>query len=454
MFGALFRNSGVCLAMAYRGRVLVIEETPRPETRLLWEGIRAEGWEVSAVPLSRTLDQTMSSHPDLVVLNLAGTDGDVARTRYLDAAARMSLMRATRRTPVIAVDDGGFDGRERPIGIADVIRMPWSVGHLAARIGSLTRLSTMRAEIWRRLDTAQRYGLSQPEIDISGSLQDAHILVVGAGIRYFTIERALSKRATLVGAFTVETALDYLERRGFDAVILNLPLDDAIDFVEVLRRNSAHFALPVVVLTGETEPRMIEAVHAAGADDVVFADESERVFADRIEAAMTEHRLRETLRAAYARARHHATNDALTGLYSRGFLMDHLGLVIGDARDNDERLTIVGLRLMDLAEINAEWGWSGGDHLIRQVGSLIGRLVRGEDLAARAGGDRFALVLPATDGEDAALVAHRIAGVIETTAFTVPGATGPVYVSILVGLAECEPHDDPDTLYARVFAPA
>ena len=438
--------------MSHRGRVLVIEESPRPETGRLWDGIRAEGWEVRAVPLARTVDRTLDGHPDLVVLNLAGAGSDVARTRYLDAAARMSLIRASRRTPIIAVDDGELAGEDRPIGVADVIRAPWSVGHVTARIGSLTRLATMRAEIYRRLDTAQRYGLSQPDLELGAAISDAHILVVGAGIRYFTIERSLSKRATLVGAFTIETALDYLERRPFDAVVLNLPLDDATDFVEMLRRNPAFFALPVVVLTGETDPRMVESVHEAGADDVVFADESEKVFADRVEAAMTEHRLRETLKAAYARARHQATNDALTGLYSRGFLMDHLGLLVGDTRDTGERLTLVGLRMMDLAEINAEWGWAGGDHLIRQVGSLIGRLVRGEDLAARAGGDRFALVLPSTDGEDAARVAHRITGVIETTAFTVPGATGPIYVSIDVAIVECEAHDDPDSLYARAFA--
>ena len=438
--------------MSYRGRILVIEEQPRPETRLLWEGIRAEGWDVHAVPLSRTLEQASSAHPDLVVLNLAGTDGDVARTRYLDTAARMSLMRATRRTPVIAVDDGALADEERPIGVADVIRAPWSVGHVAARIGSLTRLATMRAEIWRRLETAQRYGLSQPDLELGATLADAHVLVVGAGIRYFTIERALSKRATLVGAFTIETAHDYLERRSFDAVVLNLPLDDAVDFVEVMRRNPEWFALPVVVLTGDNDARMVEAVHEAGASDVVFADESEKVLADRVEAAMTEHRLRETLKLAYARARHHATGDALTGLYGRGFLMDHLGLLVADAHETGERLSVVGLRVLDLAELNAEWSWSGGDHLLRQIGSLIGRLVRGEDLAARAGGDRFALVLPATDGEDALRVAHRIAGVIETTAFTVPGATGPVYVSIVVSTAEAEPHDDPDSLYARLFA--
>lgn len=438
--------------MSYRGRVLVVEESSRPETRILWEGIRAQGWDVHAVPLARTLDQTLASHPDLVVLNLAGADDAVARTRYLDAAARMSLLGAGRRTPVIAVDDGTLAGEVRPIGVADVIRAPWSIGHVTARIGSLTRLAVMRQEIYRRLDTARRYGLSQPDLDLGAGLHDAHVLVVGAGIRYFTIERALAKRATLIGAFTVETALDYLGRHAFDAVVLNMPLDDAADFLDVLKCNPDHFALPVVVLTGETEARLVEAVHEAGAADVVFADESDKVLAERVEAAMNEHRLRETLRAAYARARQPATNDATTGLYGRGFLMEHLGLLIAEARESDERLSLIGLRVMDLAEFNAEWGWAGGDHLIRQVGTLIGRLVRGEDLAARAGGDRFALVLPATDGEDAAAVAHRIAGVIETTAFAVPGAAGPVYASVLVGVAECEAHDDPDTLYARVFA--
>ena len=99
MMGTLWGESGVSHEMSYRGRVLVIEETPRPETRLLWDGIRAEGWDVHAVPLARTVDQTVAGHPDLVVLNLAGAGGDVARTRYLDAAARMSLMRATSSAP-------------------------------------------------------------------------------------------------------------------------------------------------------------------------------------------------------------------------------------------------------------------------------------------------------------------------------------------------------------------
>lgn len=436
--------------MSYRGRVLVIEETPRPETRRLWEGIRADGWDVHAVPLARTLEHGAVDHPDVVVLNFAGTDGEVDRTRYRDAAARMTMMRGPRRLPVVAVDET-FRPEDRPIGIADVLRAPWSIGHVSARLGSLARLSTMRAEILRRLDTASRFGLSQIEPDLGVGLQDAHVLVVGAGIRYFTIERALAKRSTLVGAFTIDTATDYLERRPFDAVVVNLPLEDATDFLEVLRRNPDTFALPAVVLTGENDPRLIEATHAAGATDLVFAEEGERVFADRVEAAMTEHRLRNVLKAAYGDTRHEQTLDAATGLYRRAFLMEHLTTLVDDARDQDEPLALVGLRIVELAEINAEWGWAAGDRLLSQVGRMVARLVRGEDLAARAGGDRLALVLPATDAETARPVADRIAGILETTAFALPAATGPIWITVEVGVVELDGAETAEGLLAQAF---
>lgn len=442
--------------MTSRGRILVIEEQPRDETRVLWDGIRAEGWDVRAVPLERTADETRHLHPDVVVLNLAGTDGGVDRTRYLDAAARMSLMRGPRRLPVIAVEAGASEG-DRPFGVADVLRAPWSAGHVAARIKSLARLSVMREEVYRRLETATHFGLSRPEIDDTSAeaggdvLADAHVLVVGAGIRYFTIERALSKRATLIGAFTIDTALDYLERRPFDAIVVNLPPEDAIEFLEVLRRNPNWYALPAVVLTGETDPRQIEAIHASGASDLVFADENERGLTERVVASMTEHRLRQSLKAAYGRTIAQATNDALTGLYSRGFLMDHLAALVDDARCDDTALSLIGFRVIELAEINGEWGWAGGDRVLRQIGSMLARLVRGEDLAARAGGDRFVVALPATDVEDATQAADRIAGVLETTAFAVPSATGPVYVTLAVCVVELEPEDTIDDIMGRLF---
>ncbi|MCE1236617.1 MAG: diguanylate cyclase [Hyphomicrobiales bacterium] len=437
--------------MSYRGRVLVVEETPRPDTRRLWEGIRADGWDVRALPLARAAERAAHDHPDVVVLNFAAAEDETDRTRYRDAAARIAMLRGPRRLPVVALDEHRSDD-DRAIGLSDVLRAPWSIAQVSARLGSLARLAGMRAEMLRRLDTAARFGLSRAEPDLGGALADAHVLVVGAGIRYFTIERALAKRSTLIGAFTIDTAVDYLERRPFDAVVVNLPLEDGIEFLELLRRNPDTFALPAVVLTGESEPRLVEAIREAGATDVVFADEGEALFAGRVEAAMTEHRMRLALKAAYGDTRHEQTLDATTGLYRRAFLMEHLATLFEDARDHDEPLAVVGLRIVELAEINGEFGWAAGDRLLAQIGRIVARLVRGEDLAARAGGDRLALLLPGCDAETARPAADRIVGILETTAFSLPGATGPVYVTLEVGVVDLDGDETAAALLARAYA--
>lgn len=437
--------------MSCRGRVLVVEETARPETRRLWEGIRAEGWDVRAVPLDRTLERGALDRPDVVVLNLAGTEDEADRDRYLDAAARLTTARGSRRLPVMVVDEA-TSPEARPAGLVDVLRPPWSASHVAARIASLARLAAMREELHRRAETAARFGLTLAEPDLAGTVADATVLVVGAGIRYFTIERALAKRATLIGAFTVDTAVDYLERRAFDSVIVNLPLEDAIEVLEILRRNPDTFALPAVVLTGESDPRLIEAVFVAGATDLVFADENEHLLTERVEAAMAEHRLRTALKAAYGDARHERTLDSVTGLYRRAFLTDHLTRLVEEARERDLAVAVVGLRIVELAEIDAEWGWAAGDRLLGQVGRIVSRLVRGEDLAARAGGDRLALVLPGSDADAARPLAERIAGILETTAFSVPDATGPIWVTIDVSVVEFDEDARAEDLLARAFA--
>lgn len=437
--------------MSSRGRVLVIEETPRPETRRLWDGIRADGWEVRSVPLARVGERAGHDRPDVVVLNFAGTDGAGERTRYLDTAARMTMQRGARRPPVVALEETSHPD-DRPIGVADVLRAPWSVGHVSARLGSLARLATMREEILRRLDTASRFGLPRVEPDFGDPLRDAHVLVVGAGIRYFGIERALAKHATLIGAFTTDTAVDYLERRSFDAVVVNLPLEDAVDVLEMLRRNPDTFALPAVVLTGESEPRLVEATRDAGATDVVFAEEGESLLAERVIAAMTEHRLRLALKAAYGDTRHELTLDSATGLYRRAFLMEHLSDLLDDARDENRSLAVIGFRVVELADVDEDRGWAAGDRLLAQIGRILARLVRGEDLAARAGGDRIALVLPATDVETARPVAERIAGILETTAFSLPGDAGPLWITLEVGVVEFDEDATAADLLARAFA--
>ena len=71
----------------------------------------------------------------------------------------------------------------------------------------------------------------------------------------------------------------------------------------------------------------------------------------------------------------------------------------------------VSLLLADLDEFrifNEVLGVDAGDEILRQVGSILRKSVRGYDLVARYGGDEFAIALPATSLESALKVAERL----------------------------------------------
>src|SRR5262249_18392867 len=63
---------------------------------------------------------------------------------------------------------------------------------------------------------------------------------------------------------------------------------------------------------------------------------------------------------------------------------------------------------------NDEYGHNVGDLVLREVGSIICRAIRGSDVAARWGGEEFLVLLPATDLAAARCAAERIRGAVET----------------------------------------
>jgi two-component system cell cycle response regulator PopA len=73
---------------------------------------------------------------------------------------------------------------------------------------------------------------------------------------------------------------------------------------------------------------------------------------------------------------------------------------------------------------------------IPQIGSMVGRLVRVEDTAARLGPEVFALALPATSLASARAAGERIAAVIGCTAFEAGDGKSPFVVEFEIGVAE------------------
>jgi len=106
--------------------------------------------------------------------------------------------------------------------------------------------------------------------------------------------------------------------------------------------------------------------------------------------------------------RRQATTDELTGLVNRRQFMEALETELERARMFETPFSVVLADLDDFKRINDDYGHHGGDLALRSFGRLLGEHVRDFDVAARLGGEEFAILLPQTRADAAAAVAGRI----------------------------------------------
>jgi diguanylate cyclase (GGDEF)-like protein len=110
----------------------------------------------------------------------------------------------------------------------------------------------------------------------------------------------------------------------------------------------------------------------------------------------------------FQRAERLAVTDDLTKLYNSRFLNSYLGKELSRASRHKTSLALIFLDLDGFKLVNDHHGHLCGSRTLYEVGSIIKRSVREEEIVGRYGGDEFVVVLPDTDSRGAILVAERI----------------------------------------------
>jgi diguanylate cyclase (GGDEF)-like protein/PAS domain S-box-containing protein len=144
---------------------------------------------------------------------------------------------------------------------------------------------------------------------------------------------------------------------------------------------------------------------------------------DVTEQKAAEAALREQLRLESIR-------DPLTGLFNRRYMEETLVRETRRAARSGHPVGIIMLDLDHFKSVNDRFGHDAGDRLLRAVGAMLSRSVRGEDIACRYGGEEFTLIMPEAPLGEAAARAEAVRRAIRDLRLEHRDETiGPVTVS-------------------------
>lgn len=130
-----------------------------------------------------------------------------------------------------------------------------------------------------------------------------------------------------------------------------------------------------------------------------------------------------------------ALRDALTGLYNRRFIDEHLAAACAAAADRGEPLSVAIVDADFFKRINDEISHQAGDTVLRTLAATLAATCRDDETVGRLGGEEFVILLPGRDAEAAYQRCEEFRHTIARVDWSALTGAIPVTVSIGVSTA-------------------
>lgn len=143
----------------------------------------------------------------------------------------------------------------------------------------------------------------------------------------------------------------------------------------------------------------------------------------------------------YAEVQRMAIVDELTGIYNYRGLLELGNRELERARRFNRPLSVLFFDVDDFREFNNTYSHSVGNIVLKYVTECCQSVLRSVDILTRFGGDEFVALLPETDLENAAAVAHRMVENFAVSKVSTP--SGNLSITVSIGVAELT-QDTPD----------
>jgi len=355
----------------------------------------------------------------------------IPSSRQVDAAIECIETRGGPVMPVIALVDSSSTPAipgALPIAIDD------SAERVIARLHSALRIRTLHAAVLRRSLAA---GAKKPVAAFvpPDLLEESTVLCVARGGSYPALSLPIARRASLIGALSIDTAARYLNARDVDGVVIGDGLGPGVvEALLILLADNPRFRdLPVGVLNNAAadDERLPNLVH-------VDADPARLV--ERILPFVRLHAFESQLARALKALESEGAIDPNTGLFAAQAFWRNLERAVRESEKKNSALSVARFTFEGLADRRA--------HV--DAARLFSRLVRNTDFACQEQDGSILAAFTKTDLRSAHLLARRIGGVLRQTMLSPGGDRRAIKPTIT--LAALKPRDDLGTLVARLGA--
>ncbi|MBI1214504.1 MAG: diguanylate cyclase [Alphaproteobacteria bacterium] len=230
-----------------------------------------------------------------------------------------------------------------------------------------------------------------------------HVLIVDDDEMLSEFYRNTLKRTglTVTVVASAPAALDQLEEHDIDLVLIDstMPLCSGLELSTVIHQFDRYRNIPIMIMSSQEDAEAAVARHAElGMDDFIIKPFSPEYLMSVIRTRAI--RLSET--------KAFISHDHFTGLLNHEQFNEALGREVMRVRRHHARSCYVTLDLDHFRDINAEHGHAAGDKLIKVLARMLQQHLRRSDVIGRCGGQRFGVIMPGCDLENAERIIENL----------------------------------------------
>jgi diguanylate cyclase (GGDEF)-like protein len=178
----------------------------------------------------------------------------------------------------------------------------------------------------------------------------------------------------------------------------------------------------------------LEGTNSHGQRAPVWIEDTGRWFGDASGKPVGAHGLIRVITAQHDAAeklQERSRVDPATGALNRASLTEHIEQLLERSQRRNETFVVLLAAIENLFALNRTYGYDAADQVIAGIVARLRAEMRGSDVIARYGGNKFGLVLAGCDGEQMKVAARRFIETIAAAPFQTDVA--PIHAGLRIG---------------------